>query len=347
MGPRRGAWFAPWPDVAAARRGEPSEGAGSSSPRGRGPTYRACARVRRLGNRWYGRVQLRPARPRPRGHPARRLLRRPEVAVGNRQEAHADLLDVRVWVALGDGRVEDLGPPIGVDCVVDECLHRHLTGELPHDVDDERGRLQPLDRPDLTPDGLDDQLRCLLAARLAVQVRVRAPHHADGRVLHDGLRQVGVHVEGDADGHLRADDLPDGAAELAVHVRVVFGDRGAVVGDEHGLPRTLLSQHGEHLPRQALVGVLRDRPHGPGAGPHQRHGLDPQLLARVEVSGDGVVGLLEAGHDLLPAQNRPALHELVVVGRDLREGVGLVRDAENCEAHLSTSSRASPVDAPT
>ncbi len=272
---------------------------------------------RRFGRRRIGHelCALVPGAP---GHPARCLARGGLVAIADGQEGHAHLGHVSVWIAFRHAGREHPGAPDNLFRIAHQAQHRLLAGELLDDVDHDRAL-----------NGAHDDVGALQAARSGIQVRISAVHHRRGGVVDHLLGQIGVHVGRHSDRHVWSDQRTDSCCDFAIHIRIIVRYGGAVLSEQHTVPRPLVAQHLQHLAADPLEGIRGNRTGGIGEREQQRHHLDAELFSGVEEAGHRGVRRRVVAHDLVAAEYA-ALNERRVVSAILGERVGLVRHAQRC-----------------
>ena len=119
-----------------------------------------------------------------------------------------------------------------------------------------------------------------------------------GETVAVGDRSVGdvaVQVEGDDDGDLWPDDLPDGADQVGLGILQALGNHGAVQGeDDAGELAAVLARAGEDALLEPGVRLVGDGRAGLPVGGDGRDQLDAGLLRHVDDAGDGaaVAGVL-------------------------------------------------------
>ena len=138
-----------------------------------------------------------------------------------------------------------------------------------------------------------------------------------------------MHVRGDADRHVRADDLAGPSDDLAVGVGVLLGDGGAVLGHQDAVPGALILQERHHLADDTVEGVFGDGADRAGDGEEERHDLEAEALAGGKHAGHARGGSLVLLADLVASQDLPH----VVGGRHPGEGVRLVSEPERRQSH--------------
>ena len=91
-----------------------------------------------------------------------------------------------------------------------------------------------------------------------------------------------MHVERNSDRQVGPNQLTHTSRHLAVHVRELLRHRRAVIRQKHAVPRTVFSQHVDHLANDAVKRVLRDGAYWAGARVNERHTLEAKFPGRLQ-----------------------------------------------------------------
>ena len=169
-----------------------------------------------------------------------------------------------------------------------------------------------------------------------VDMRIGAVDLQKIGVAHHLRRHVGVEVETDRDGQALAQQVAQAAQQLALPVLMAFGDHRPVQVQIDAVQVARCPQVLQQHPGDGLKSLVRDMGGGRRRTPAERQDFMPQLLQRLQRSGDRQV---DPGHArrkfISPEQTRPALGFQEMTERRLggRKGVGFVLKAADGDTH--------------
>ena len=144
-------------------------------------------------------------------------------------------------------------------------------------------------------------------------------------------------------GMVGADDGADAAEQFAFGVVEALRHHGAVQFEEDAVEGTCLhrvGQGGDQEGGDALEGFGGDRAGGVGEAPEERRDLRPGLLRRGDGAGAGHRGRaqgLDQGVGALQRREAAGAEEVLPARRHRREGVALVLEAADGDAHRAQS----------
>ena len=177
----------------------------------------------------------------------------------------------------------------------------------------------------------EDRARRAQAGVVHVDVRIGLIAGEHGRVLGHRGKQVGMHVERDADRQLRR-QRADAPEQLALAVVVRLGHHRAVQVEQQRI--AALGDRLQDARRHPFVGIALHRAARRGVAGDRQHHLRARFFGELDECADRGAGALEGGSDRLAFERRrlPA-REAPQVRRHRREGVGLVLHLRNDEFH--------------
>lgn len=259
-------------------------------------------------------------------------LRRLGVAVGDHEPSEPEARDVQPGLDREArrrqglaGRLEGLG-----------LTHDAREGAIPVSPtvirgDDHRRLGHDHGRADCSADRVGDQAAGVLAGLEGVVVRIRAVPHQHRGALDHLRRDVGMEIEGHADG--------DGARTPAhrgdqVPLRIVlaFGQHRAVHGQDDPIDGKRGLKPPEHFSLQAAVALGGQRAVRATVSGEQRHWRHPELLTRGEDSGHLRPRPSEISDEFVAIQKVVGpKHVEGAAGR--HEAVALLNERPDCESH--------------
>ena len=195
------------------------------------------------------------------------------VAVGDRQERHSHLLHIGIGKSFCDADGQHARPlrRLGSEC--DQFLHRRIARALAQDVDGQRWLLECHHGMDLAPNDAEDQIGALPSTEAWIEMRVRHVDVGDGGAVDHPGRNVGMHVVGDSDRNVGADQLSDAFDHFAIGVAMHFGGGRAVQRQQHRVPWPAVVEFGQQPGDDGVERFCRDRSHRVEVEVHQRDEL--------------------------------------------------------------------------